>query len=81
MLYCFIFAVLQLEPLYTLARACSRPQLKTSWSHKDTFFTCYWSRNIFITLSGVSGQSESVERRAQGERGHVEPDGDSGMTL
>lgn len=39
------------------------------------------SRNIFIALSGVSGQAESVERRAGRERGHVEPDGDPGVTL
>lgn len=59
----------------------SGPQFNTSQSHKDTFFTSYWSRNIFITLSGVSDQAESVERRAEGERGHVEPDRDTGMTL
>ena len=52
-----------------------------AWSHKDTFFISYWSRNIFITLSGVSGRAQSVERRAEGERGHVEPDRDTGMTL
>lgn len=44
-------------------------------------FISYWSRNIFITLSGVSGQAESMERREEGERGHVEPERDTGMTL
>lgn len=48
---------------------------------KAPFFISYWCRNIFITLSGVSGRAASVERRAEGERGHVEPDRDTGVTL
>lgn len=59
----------------------NRVPFNTSWSHENTFFISYWSRNIFITLSGVSGQAESLESRGEGERGHVEPDRDTCMTL
>ena len=72
---------LVLEPQQVSPGPHTGAQFSTSRSHKDTFFISYWSRNIFITLSGVSGQAASVERRAEGERGHVEPDRDTGMTL
>lgn len=83
--YYLVVLYLELQPyrltLSRLAQVHRRAQFNTSRSHKDTFFISYWSRNIFITLSGVSGQAESVERTAEGERGHVEPDRDTGMTL
>lgn len=65
--------------LHSAGRPRSLDEL--SRSHKDTFFIPCRSRNIFITLHGVTGRAESMERRAAGERGHVEPDRDTGMTL
>lgn len=36
---------------------------------------------LYYGIPCVSGQAESSERRAAGERGHVEPDRDTGVTL
>lgn len=70
---------LELQP--PLCSASPQGVSDTSWPQGDTFFFSYWCRNIFISLSGEAGQAGSTERGAEGKRGHVEPDRDTGVTL
>lgn len=71
---CLSLFLLELQPSRLMlsdgsSQVPRRARCNASRSHNNTVSISYWCRNIFITLPGESGQAESLERRAEGERG------------
>lgn len=75
--------ILTCQCLYFSSPMLSRSAwgLRYRFGHTGSFFISYCCRNIFIIRSGKAGQEGSAEGRAEGRRGRLEPDRDTGVTL